>query len=219
MLDLEGVKFHWLGHDGYRIIAGSKTIYIDPYQLSPGQHNKNDADIVLISHNHFDHLSIEDLKHILSQKTAIVAANECIEQLANNFKNIQIKAIGPGDRLTVQGITIEALAAYNTNKHFHPKQDRKVGFIITSQDLRIYHTGDTDDIPEMSAAKPDVALVPVSGTYVMTADEAAKAVNEKIKPKKLAIPMHYGTIVGSNEDAAKFKQLVKVCPVQLLDKE
>ena len=85
--------------------------------------------------------------------------------------------------------------------------------------MRIYHTGDTDDIPEMSATNPDVALVPVSGTYVMTAEEAAKAVNEKIKPRKLAIPMHYGSIVGSEQDAAKFKQLVTACPVEILTRE
>src|SRR5919199_6128974 len=165
MLELEGVKFHWLGHDGYRIIAGSKTIYIDPYQLSKPQHNKNDADIVLISHNHFDHLSVEDLKHILGQRTTIVAANECIEQL-KTLKKSEIKGVAPGDRISVQGVPIEAVAAYNTNKHFHPKSDGKVGFIITLNDFRIYHTGDTDDIPEMSTTGPDIALVPVSGTYV-----------------------------------------------------
>ena len=111
------------------------------------------------------------------------------------------------------------MAAYNTNKKFHPKADSKVGFVFALSNMRIYHTGDTDDIPEMSAAKPDVALVPVSGTYVMTAEEAAKAVNEKIKPKKLAIPMHYGSIVGSEQDAAKFKELVTTCPVQILNRE
>jgi L-ascorbate metabolism protein UlaG (beta-lactamase superfamily) len=85
--------------------------------------------------------------------------------------------------------------------------------------MRIYHSGDTDDIPEMSATEPDIALVPVSGTYVMTAEEAAKAVNEKIKPKKLAIPMHYGSVVGTEKDAVKFKQLVTACPVQILDRD
>ena len=131
----------------------------------------------------------------------------------------ETKGVAPGDKLTVQGIPIEAVAAYNTNKHFHPKADGKVGFIITLNEMRIYHTGDTDDIPEMSAIEPDIALVPVSGTYVMTAEEAAKAVNEKIKPKKLAIPMHYGSIVGSKKDAAKFKELVTACPVEILEKD
>jgi L-ascorbate metabolism protein UlaG (beta-lactamase superfamily) len=218
MLDFNGVKFHWLGHDGYRIIAGDKTIYIDPFQLSKAQQNRNDADILLISHNHFDHLSMDDLKNVVGKKTSIVAAKECVDQL-KGAGAAEIKGVAPGDRMTVQGVPIEAVAAYNINKKFHPKADRKVGFVITAGNMRIYHTGDTDDIPEMSSVKPDIALVPVSGTYVMTAEEAARAVNEKIKPSKLAIPMHYGAIVGSDQDAARFKQLVSVCAVQVLDRE
>jgi L-ascorbate metabolism protein UlaG (beta-lactamase superfamily) len=219
MLDFNGVKFHWLGHNGYKLTVGDKTIiYTDPYQISESHHNKNDADIILISHNHFDHLSIDDLRHVIGNNTTIVAAKECIDQL-KNVRVAETKGVVPGDKLTVQGIPIEALPAYNTNKHFHPKADRKVGFIITLNKMRIYHTGDTDDIPEMSATEPDVALVPVSGTYVMTAEEAAKAVNEKIKPKKLAIPMHYASIVGTEKDAVKFKQLVTACPVQILDRD
>lgn len=219
MLDFNGIRFHWLGHDGYKIVAGGKTIYIDPFQLSKSQQSKNDADIVLISHNHYDHLSMVDLKQVIGEKTTIVAAKECVEQLKNNVGTTEIKDVAPGDTLTVHGVPIEAVAAYNTNKHFHPRADRKVGFVITLNNLRIYHSGDTDDIPEMSATKPDVALVPVSGTYVMTAEEAARAINGKIKPKRLAIPMHYGSIVGSEKDAVNFKQLVQVCPVEILDRE
>jgi L-ascorbate metabolism protein UlaG (beta-lactamase superfamily) len=219
MLDFNGVRFHWLGHDGYKIVAGGKTIYIDPFQLSKSQQSKNDADIVLISHNHYDHLSMVDLKQVIGEKTTIVAAKECVEQLKNNVGTTEIKDVAPGDTLTVHGVPIEAVAAYNTNKHFHPRADRKVGFVIILNNLRIYHSGDTDDIPEMSATKPDVALVPVSGTYVMTAEEAARAINGKIKPKRLAIPMHYGSIVGSEKDAVNFKQLVQVCPVEILDRE
>ena len=217
-MEFNGVGFHWLGHDGFRIIAGGKTIYIDPYQLTKAQQNNNDADIVFISHNHFDHLSLDDLKHVIGKKTSVVAAKECVDQL-KAAGAAEVKGVAPGDRLTVQSVPVEAIAAYNTNKKFHPKADGKVGFVITINGMRIYHTGDADDIPEMSAAKPDVALVPVSGTYVMTAEEAAKAVDEKIRPTKLAIPMHYGSIVGSEKDATTFKQLVTACPVQILDKE
>lgn len=219
MLDFNGIRLHWLGHDGYKLTVDDKTIiYIDPYQISASHHNKNDAGIVLISHNHFDHLSTDDLRHIIGNNTTIVAAKECIDQL-KNVRAAEIKGVAPGDMVTVQGVQIETVAAYNTNKHFHPKADGKVGFIITLNNMRIYHTGDTDDIPEMSATEPDVTLVPVSGTYVMTAEEAAKAVNEKIKPKKLAIPMHYGSIVGSEKDASKFKELVTACPVKILEKD
>jgi L-ascorbate metabolism protein UlaG (beta-lactamase superfamily) len=219
MLDFNGIRLHWLGHDGYKLTVDDKTIiYIDPYQISASHHNKNDAGIILISHNHFDHLSTDDLRHIIGNNTTIVAAKECIGQL-KNVRTAETKGVAPGDMVTVQGVQIETVAAYNTNKDFHPKADGKVGFIITLNNMRIYHTGDTDDIPEMSATEPDVALVPVSGTYVMTAEEAAKAVNEKIKPKKLAIPMHYGSIVGSEKDASKFKELVTACPVQILEKD
>ncbi|MGB9167430.1 MAG: MBL fold metallo-hydrolase, partial [Nitrososphaeraceae archaeon] len=108
---------------------------------------------------------------------------------------------------------------YNIDKNYHPKEDKKVGFIITTNGTRIYHSGDTDAIPEMNEIKPDIALVPVSGVYVMTAEEAAKAINNMIKPSKAAIPMHYGTIVGTVVDANKFKELVKVCEVVILDSE
>jgi L-ascorbate metabolism protein UlaG (beta-lactamase superfamily) len=218
MLDFNGIEFHWLGHDGFQIVAGGKTIYIDPYQLSKAQQNKNDADIVLISHNHFDHLSMDDLKQVIGKKTSIVAAKECVDQL-KGAGAAEVKGMSPGDRLSVQGMAVEAIAAYNTNKKFHPKADGKVGFVITINNTRVYHTGDTDDTPELGTTNPDVALVPVSGTYVMTAEEAANAVNEKMKPKKLVIPMHYGSIVGSEKDAAKFKQLVTACPVQILNRE
>lgn len=252
MLEYNGVKIHWLGHDGFRISgaaaegsgSSSRTIYIDPYKLTKAQRDRNDADIILITHNHFDHLSVDDLRHVAAGKggkkkndgsssssssgtTTVVAARECVDQLRQAGITDSsaagaagdIRGVSPGDRLTVQGVQIEAVAAYNTNKTFHPKADGKLGFVITLGGVRIYHAGDTDDIPEMGSVHPDIALVPVSGTYVMTAEEAARAVNEKLKPKKLAIPMHYGEIVGSEKDAAKFKELVRVCPVQILDRE
>jgi L-ascorbate metabolism protein UlaG (beta-lactamase superfamily) len=219
MLDFNGVKFQWLGHDGFKVVANGKTIYFDPYQLSKTHLNKNDADIVLISHNHFDHLSMDDLKHVVGKDTSIVAAKECANELGS-IGAAEVKYVWPGDKISVQGLALEGVAAYNTNKKFHPKVDGKVGFVITTANgLRIYHAGDTDDTPELGATNPDVALVPVSGTYVMTAEEAAHAVNEKIKPKKLAIPMHYGSIVGNEKDAEKFKQLVTICPVQILVRE
>ncbi|AIF85072.1 putative Zn-dependent hydrolase of beta-lactamase fold [Candidatus Nitrososphaera evergladensis SR1] len=217
MLDYKGIKFHWLGHDGFRIVAGGKTIYVDPYEMTKAQHGKNDADIVMITHNHYDHLSMDDLKQVVGKKTELVAAKECAEQLKP--LGLAVKAVAPGDRVTVQGVQVEAVAAYNTNKKFHPKGDKKVGYVITLNGMRVYHSGDTDDIQEMSQVQPDIALVPVSGTYVMTADEAAKAVNEKIKPKMLAIPMHYASIVGSEKDAARFKELVRACPVEILERE
>ena len=218
MLEHNGVKITWLGHDSFRISNG-KTVYIDPYELKTG----GKADVLLISHEHFDHLSLDDIKKVVSNNTSIVAPSQC----SNEVKKVKVKEVvivKPGDKVNVQGIDVEVVPAYNTNKinpgtgkPFHPKEDNKVGFIVTINNVRIYHAGDTDAIPEMSKIKADIALLPVSGTYVMTADEAAQAAT-MIKPK-IAIPMHYGAIVGSVKDAEKFKQLAKDCDVQILDRE
>ena len=219
MFDYEGIQFHWMGHDGFRIVSYTKKIiYIDPFQLQKAQQNKNDADILLVTHNHFDHLSIEDLKHVISHNTSIVAADECIEQL-KGLKVKELKNVSPGDKLEIEDIPIEIVPAYNINKKFHPKDDKKVGFIFTINNQRIYHAGDTDVIPEMESVNVDIALVPVSGTYVMTSDEAAQAVNDLIKPGKLVIPMHYGSIVGTEKDAERFRDLVKTCETKILDRE
>lgn len=218
MLEHNGVKITWLGHDSFKISDG-KTLYIDPYKIK----SVGKADIVLISHEHFDHLSIDDIKKVTNNNTSIVAAKQCADALRNvGAKEVVI--VKPGENVNVQGIVIEAVAAYNTNKinpdtrkPFHPKEDNKVGFVVTINNVRIYHAGDTDAIQEMKNIRTDVALLPVSGTYVMTAEEAAEAV-KMIKPK-IAIPMHYAAIVGSEKDAEKFKHLVKECDVKILNKE
>jgi len=218
MFEYHGIKIRWYGHDTFTL-EKEITICIDPYKLS----KTIQADLVLISHNHFDHLSLEDLKKISSINTIIIAANECMSQISNiSFK--EKIGIAPGEEKTINNVTVKAIPAYNINKinpdtkkPFHPKDDKKIGFIITIQGTSIYHTGDSDLIPEMTDLNPDVLLIPVSGTYVMTAKEAADAV-EKIKPK-IAIPMHYGTIVGSENDAKEFKNMVKSCKVQILTKE
>ena len=218
MLDYNGIQLRWYGHDTFTI-KNNITVCIDPYKLTKPLY----VDIILISHNHFDHLSEDDLSKITNQNTIIVAPNECVSQLSK-IKNKKIISILPNEEKIINDIRVKAIPAYNidkinpdTKKPFHPKEDGKVGFIVTVNKVSVYHTGDSDLIPEMTDLKPDILLVPVSGTYVMTANEASKAV-EKIKPK-LAIPMHYGTIVGSEKDAKEFKNLVKSCEVQILTKE
>jgi L-ascorbate metabolism protein UlaG (beta-lactamase superfamily) len=218
MFEYKGIKIKWLGHDSFSIFGNIKII-TDPYKIT----TKEKADLILLSHNHFDHLSVDDLKNISTYDTTIVAANECIDMLTGFAFKEKIGML-PYEEKTVRGIKIKATRAYNvdkinpeTKKPFHPKEDNKIGFLIELNGITIYHMGDTDLIPEMFDLKPDVALVPVSGTYVMTADEAAKAV-ERIKPK-IVIPMHFGTIVGSEKDAQNFKQLIKSCKVQILTKE
>jgi L-ascorbate metabolism protein UlaG (beta-lactamase superfamily) len=217
MFDYHGLKITWLGHDSFRIKNG-KTIIIDPFKISP---ISDKADVLLISHEHFDHLSPDDIKKVVNENTTIVTIPAVKKELSS-LKVKEVKAAKPGDRVKIGDVTIELVPAYNLNKFrepgkvFHPKEDGKVGFIIEMRGVRIYHAGDTDVIPEMKGLKPDIALLPVSGTYVMTPEEAAQAAR-MIEPK-IVIPMHYGKIVGSEQDAHKFKQLVTY-EVQILKPE
>ncbi|MEM2446414.1 MAG: MBL fold metallo-hydrolase [Candidatus Bathyarchaeia archaeon] len=192
-------NIHWLGHDSFRL-EGELTIYIDPWKLPP---NPPKADIILITHEHYDHCSPEDVAKIQKADTVIVT----IPAAAKKLKG-EVKTVKPWDKITVKGIEVETVPAYNLDKPFHPKEAGHVGFIVNFGGKRIYHAGDTDFIPEMKNLKVDIALLPVSGTYVMTADEAAKAA-DAIKPQ-VAIPMHYGEIVGSVKDAQRFKELTSV---------
>lgn len=190
-------NIHWLGHDTFRI-TGEKIIYTDPFKIK----KKDTADIILITHEHYDHCSPEDVKKIQGPDTVIVAPADCAAKLRGTVKTVR-----PGDKIEVSGIAIEAVPSYNTNKQFHTKDRSWVGYIFTMAGERIYLAGDTDYIPEMKTIKADIALLPVSGTYVMTADEAAQAALD-IKPK-IAVPMHYGSIVGSSSDAKRFAEKLK----------
>ena len=199
-------KIKWLGHDGFEISSDDIRLVIDPYQIEDGK----SADIILITHPHFDHCSVDDIEKIRNPSTVFVTEAESAKKLTGD-----IRIVKPGDRLTVMGIEIEAVPAYNTNKDFHPKKNNWLGFIITVNGVRVYHAGDTDLIPEMNDLSVDIALLPVSGTYVMTAAEAVEAA-KKIRPK-VAIPMHYDAIVGTLKDAEKFKAALSgVCEVVVL---
>lgn len=191
-------NIHWLGHDTFKIV-GEKVVYTDPFKIK----KKDTADIILITHEHYDHCSPEDVKKIQGPDTVIVAPPDCAGKLSGTIKKVK-----PGDKITIEGIVIEAVPSYNTNKQFHTKDKNWVGYIFTVKGQRIYIAGDTDYISEMKTfSNVDIALLPVSGTYVMTADEAVKAALD-IKPK-VAIPMHYGSIVGSESDAKKFAEGLK----------
>jgi L-ascorbate metabolism protein UlaG (beta-lactamase superfamily) len=185
-------NIHWLGHDTFKI-EGEKVIYTDPFQVR----KEDTADIILITHDHRDHCSPEDIKKVQGPDTIIVATPDCKGKLSGDVRTMK-----PGDRITVGGVEIEAVPAYTTNKQFHLKESVWVGYIFTMDGQRIYLAGDTDYIPEMKTFDVDIALLPVSGTYVMTAEEAVMAALD-IKPK-IAIPMHYNSIVGTEKDALKF---------------
>jgi L-ascorbate metabolism protein UlaG (beta-lactamase superfamily) len=198
-------KIVWLGHASFRV-EGSQTVYIDPWKLKGEQPR---ADIILITHEHYDHCSPEDVAKIASDDTVIVTEKDSASKLGGD-----IRIVAPGDTVEVKGITFEAVPAYNVDKQFHPRSRNWIGFVFELDGTKIYHSGDTDCIPEMENIHVDVALLPVSGTYVMDAKEALQAV-DRIKPGKV-IPMHWGEIVGSREDAEAFKREAP-CEVDIQD--
>lgn len=204
-------------HSCFQIISDGQTIYIDPFKLADGQIQP--ASYVFITHGHFDHCSPEDLQKIVSDQTIIIASAECQKDLAG-LPVKEIHYLKPGENLGIANLRINAVQAYNINKFrapgapFHLPGGDELGYIIKIDGVRIYHAGDTDHIPEMAELKNiDLALLPVSGTYVMTPTEAAAAA--KVIQPKIAMPMHYGSIVGTLADAEKFKQLTEQAGIKV----
>ena len=199
------VEIKWIGHASFRIAGAGNVVYIDPWKV-PGQ--PHDADVVFVSHDHYDHCSPEDVAKVSKDDTAIVAPADTIRKLR------AANAVTPGQDITIKDVTIEAVAAYNVGKAFHPKGNHWCGAVITLGGKRIYYAGDTDLIAEMSDLKDvDVALLPVGGTYTLDAAEAARAC--QAVGCKMAIPYHWGDIVGSVADAERFAAAAG-CEVQVL---
>lgn len=191
-------NIHWYGQAAFRVEDGEKQIYIDPWKLPSGKLRK--ADVILITHAHFDHFSPEDIEKIKKENTIFVAPKDVASKLTGI-----IKTVAPNQSLEIGKIRISTVPAYNLKKNFHPKANNWVGYVITlNNGQTLYHAGDTDFIPEMKSLKLDIALLPCGGTYTMNAKEAAEAANT-FKPK-IAIPMHYGDVVGSDQDADTFKK-------------
>jgi L-ascorbate metabolism protein UlaG (beta-lactamase superfamily) len=193
----------WLGHSGFRVSVGQAVIYIDPYRVGEGP----PADLILVTHAHYDHFSPQDVERLSHERTWLVGPHAVAERVAG-----RVLAVGPGDVVEeelVRGVEVRAVAAYNTSKRdadgnlFHPREAGFVGFDVNVRGERVYHSGDTDVIPEMdSVTGVDLALLPVSGVYVMTADEAAEAAR-RIQPD-VAVPMHWGQHIGTRADAEAF---------------
>jgi L-ascorbate metabolism protein UlaG (beta-lactamase superfamily) len=201
---LSNVK--WLGHASL-MFRSTKTIYIDPFQING---HPADADLILITHDHYDHFSPADIQRIQHQDTIIVIPETSQKQVPGNVRKMGIGAI-----MQVAGIPVEAVPAYNINKPFHPASSGNVGYIVTLNGIRYYHAGDTDIIPEMETLNVDVAFLPVCGTYTMNPEEAARAA--QILNPQIAVPIHYGSVTGTPEDGLKFQSLCK-CPVTILPK-
>ncbi|MFH0839036.1 MAG: MBL fold metallo-hydrolase [Candidatus Omnitrophota bacterium] len=193
-------RIHWLGHASFYINSPDNLIiYIDPYRIKDGYPQ---ADIILITHDHYDHCSPADIKKISKADTVIVGPKSISGKISQN-----LKIINPGSKINVKGISIEAVDSYNINKGFHPRSAGNVGYIVTVDMMRIYHAGDTDLIPEMKNIKADIVLLPVGGTYTMDAKEAAQAASSI--GATICIPMHFGSVVGSPQDAIEFQKLSK----------
>ena len=180
-----------------------KVIYIDPFKI---EDNCHDADIIFITHSHYDHYSEEDIKKIIKENTKIVVTNDLQETASKLTNEENVISVQPNEKYCVAGIIFETIPAYNLNKQFHPKQNNWVGYVIELNGLKYYIAGDTDITDENKKVKCDVAFVPVGGTYTMTAKEAADLINI-IKPK-MAVPIHYGSVVGTKQDATDFVNLL-----------
>ncbi|MEA2492103.1 MAG: hypothetical protein QOJ29_14 [Thermoleophilaceae bacterium] len=202
-------EVEWLGHSGFRIAVGTASIYIDPYRVAAGEPK---ADLILISHQHYDHFSIQDLERLRKEDTFVIAPPAVAERLEGNVRSLRE---GEVVETNIYGVDVRAVPAYNTSKRdgegrpFHPREAGCLGFEVNVRGERLYHAGDTDVIPEMDwVVGADVALLPVSGVHVMTALEAAEAAR-RIQPS-VAVPMHWGGHVGSELDAQTFADAAPV---------
>jgi L-ascorbate metabolism protein UlaG (beta-lactamase superfamily) len=207
----------WLGHSGFRIRVGKAVVYIDPYRV-PG--DAPPADLILVTHGHYDHFSPQDIERLSVHGTWLVGPPAVAERVSG-----RVHSIAPGEALEdelVRGVQVSAVAAYNTSKRdgdgnpFHPREAGWVGYQLNVHGERLYHSGDTDVIPEMDTVTGvDVALLPVSGVYVMTPHEAAEAAR-RIQPR-VAVPMHWGEHIGSVRDARTFAERAPV-EVRIMEK-
>ena len=216
------IDLKWLGHAGF-LIKNSKIIYIDPYMI---KEDMEKADIILITHGHYDHCSVEDIKKVVKEGTRIFVTADAQSKVTRFDVPVKIEIVEPGQEIDLGDIKMSTVASYNIDKHFQPKEEQWVGYILKMNGIIVYHSGDSDVIPEMQKLtgfkqqdKKFIALLPVGGRFTMSAEEAAEAARI-IKPS-LAIPMHWGSIVGSEEDAKEFVELCKEegIEAQIMEKE
>lgn len=198
-----------LGHASIKI----DKIYFDPFQLNQ---QYNDADYIFITHSHYDHYSEEDILKVKNDDTRIIVTKDLYDKARGLFDEDKVIIIESDKKYSIGKVNFETVPAYNPNKKFHPKENEWVGYVLEYNNVRYYIAGDTDITEENKKIACDVAFIPVGGTYTMDYKEAAELINI-IKPK-VAIPIHYGSIVGTKEDAINFENLIdkKIeCEIQL----
>ncbi|GAB4275810.1 MAG: MBL fold metallo-hydrolase [Candidatus Rifleibacteriota bacterium] len=199
---METKNIRWLGHASILVETPNGNIIVDPWKLT----NDYKAELVLVTHSHFDHLSVDDIRKVLPKGKSLIAPPDCLDALKEDYS---CQAIKPGEEKDLGWVKIRAVKAYNPQKNFHPENNGWVGYIIKTDMQTIYVAGDTDLIPEMKQIRADIALLPVGGTYTMNYLEAASAAR-LIKPG-IAIPIHYGDIVGEENEGEKFaKELSEI---------
>lgn len=190
-------------HNSIKIINNNLNIYIDPFQID---NQTNDADIIFITHSHYDHFSIEDIVKIKNSNTKIVSTKDTYNELIKYFDKNNILIVEPNNNYNVRGLKFNTVRAYNVNKEFHSIDKNWVGYIITIDNLNYYVMGDTDINNDVLNIKCDVLFVPIGGTYTMDYKDAANYTN--IVNPKVVIPTHYGLIVGDKDLGVKFKSLL-----------
>jgi len=190
----------WLGHATFRLTGGGRKVYVDPFQVE----DPDDADLVLVTHDHHDHCSPEDIEKVSRPDTVIAGPESCRDKVAG--LGAEFVAVGQSGGYEAAGVSFSTVPAYTVGKDFHPRSAGGVGYIVEIGGERVYHAGDTDRIGEMTGVEADVALLPVGGKYTMTASEAAEAF--RMMKAGRGVPMHYGSIVGSSDDADEFERLI-----------
>ncbi len=184
-------------------IESDRIIYFDPYLIKKESH---DADYIFITHEHYDHFDLDSINKVSNENTLIILPDSMAIKVLYKLNSNNVRGVIPNEEYTINGLHFTTIPSYNTNKDFHKKESKWVGYLVDIEDKVVYVAGDTDITPENEEVECDIAFLPIGGTYTMDYEEAAKLANI-IKPE-VVVPIHYETIVGTRDDANKFKELL-----------